>query len=269
MRAVRLVALPLTQTRIDALVSRARYAIRSNPAGARLRAPGLDCCRAGGAGGPRGGPMKPKACVVVASEMTVRAFLGPQLRAMQDHYDVTVVVNSQASDLLRDLGVTGTVTRCRDRRGRSRSQADVRALLALVRLMRRQRFDLVHSMTPKAGLLAMVAARLSKIPVRLHTFTGQVWATRTGLLPSDSQARRPNHRPVRHLHARRQPVAAGIPDSRADRRAGSDRGPGQRIGQRGRRHTIPTRCGSPPPGPRTVPYSGCERRAALRRAVEP
>ncbi len=53
--------------------------------------------------------MKPKACVVVASEMTVRAFLGPQLRAMQDRYDVTVVVNSRASGLLRDMGVTGTV----------------------------------------------------------------------------------------------------------------------------------------------------------------
>jgi len=124
--------------------------------------------------------MKPKACVVVASEMTVRAFLGPQLRAMQDRYDVTVVVNSQASGLLRDMGVTGTVTQMPIGRAIS-VVADARALLALVRLMRRQRFDLVHSMTPKAGLLAMVAARVSRIPVRLHTFTGQVWATRTGV----------------------------------------------------------------------------------------
>ena len=48
--------------------------------------------------------------------------------------------------------------------------------------MRRERFDLVHSMTPKAGLLAMVAARVARVPVRLHTFTGQVWATRAGFL---------------------------------------------------------------------------------------
>ena len=212
--------------------------------------------------------MKPKACVVVASEMTVRAFLGPQLRAMQDRYDVTVVVNSRASGLLREMGVTGTVTQMPIGRAIS-VVADVRALFALVRLMRRQRFDLVHSMTPKAGLLAMVAARLSKIPVRLHTFTGQVWATRTGFSRAILKLADRDHRPVRHLHARRQPVSAGIPDSRADRRAGSDRGPGQRISQRGRCHTIPTRCGSPPPGPRTAPYSGCERRAALRRAVEP
>src|SRR5262249_29157030 len=41
-------------------------------------------------------------------------------------------------------------------------------------------FDLVQSVTAKAGLLAMVAAWATRIPVRVHTFTGQVWATRTG-----------------------------------------------------------------------------------------
>ena len=124
--------------------------------------------------------MKPRALVVAASEMTVRAFLGPQLRAMQEHYDVTVVVNSRATDLLRDLGVAGTMEHIP--LGRAISiPADIRALFMLTRLMHRQRFDLVHSMTPKAGFLAMLAARFSQIPIRIHTFTGQVWATRTAV----------------------------------------------------------------------------------------
>jgi glycosyltransferase involved in cell wall biosynthesis len=58
--------------------------------------------------------------------------------------------------------------------------ADLAALLALYRLFRRHRFDLVHSVTPKAGLLAMLAARLAGVPLRLHTYTGQVWITRSG-----------------------------------------------------------------------------------------
>ena len=124
--------------------------------------------------------MKPRACVVVASEMTARAFLGSQLRAMQDRYDLTLVVNSHATDLLRDLGAVGRVEHVA--LGRAISiPADILALLTLVRLMWRERFDLVHSMTPKAGLLAMIAATLSHVPVRIHTFTGQVWATRTSL----------------------------------------------------------------------------------------
>lgn len=53
--------------------------------------------------------------------------------------------------------------------------ADFRALMALLRVFRQRRFDLVHSTTPKAGLLSAVAGRLAGVPVRVHTFTGQPW----------------------------------------------------------------------------------------------
>ena len=57
---------------------------------------------------------------------------------------------------------------------------DLRALVGLVRLFRAHHYALVHSVTPKAGLLAMAAAWLARVPLRIHTFTGQVWATRKG-----------------------------------------------------------------------------------------
>jgi glycosyltransferase involved in cell wall biosynthesis len=55
-------------------------------------------------------------------------------------------------------------------------------LVRLVRHFRRERYDVVHSTTPKAGLLAMAAALIAHIPVRIHTFTGQVWQTRSGAM---------------------------------------------------------------------------------------
>lgn len=58
--------------------------------------------------------------------------------------------------------------------------ADLRALVALRRLLRRHPVDVLHSTTPKAGLLAAVAGRLAGVPVRLHTFTGQAWAELRG-----------------------------------------------------------------------------------------
>jgi len=58
---------------------------------------------------------------------------------------------------------------------------DLACLFILLALFRRRKFDAIHSVTPKAGLLAMLAGRLARIPVRIHTFTGQVWATRAGL----------------------------------------------------------------------------------------
>ncbi len=59
--------------------------------------------------------------------------------------------------------------------------ADMRALIALVKLFRRERPQMVHSITPKAGLLSMVAAWIAGVPVRLHSFTGLVFPTATGL----------------------------------------------------------------------------------------
>lgn len=50
--------------------------------------------------------------------------------------------------------------------------ADLRALWALTRLMRRERFDVVHTHTPKAGLLGQLAARLSGVPVVVNTLHG-------------------------------------------------------------------------------------------------
>jgi len=47
---------------------------------------------------------------------------------------------------------------------------DVFTLCALVRLMRRERFTVVHTHCAKAGLLGRVAARLTHVPVVVHTF---------------------------------------------------------------------------------------------------
>ncbi len=58
---------------------------------------------------------------------------------------------------------------------------DIISLFQLLRVFRRERPHVVHSMTPKAGLLCMIAAWLTRVPVRIHTFTGLVWPTEKGL----------------------------------------------------------------------------------------
>ena len=59
---------------------------------------------------------------------------------------------------------------------------DLISLLRLIILFARERPDIVHSITPKAGLLAMIAARITCVPVRVHTFTGLVFPTTTGMM---------------------------------------------------------------------------------------
>ena len=58
---------------------------------------------------------------------------------------------------------------------------DLKSLIRMIRVFRKEKPQVVHSMTPKAGMICMVAAWLTRVPVRIHTFTGLVWPTATGL----------------------------------------------------------------------------------------
>ena len=58
---------------------------------------------------------------------------------------------------------------------------DIVSLWKLICVFRKEMPTMVHSMTPKAGLLCMVAGWLTRVPVRVHTFTGLVFPTSTGL----------------------------------------------------------------------------------------
>ena len=58
---------------------------------------------------------------------------------------------------------------------------DLKALTKMVGVFRKEKPTMVHSMTPKAGLLCMIAGWLTRVPVRVHTFTGLVFPTSTGL----------------------------------------------------------------------------------------
>lgn len=121
-----------------------------------------------------------RVCLVVASEMTIRAFLLDHLRALAGRHDVAVVADTKDPGMLRRLGLALDVTPVAIPRQLSPLR-DLGALVRLWRLFRAGRFEVVHSVTPKAGLLAMLAAAAARVPIRLHVFTGQVWATRTGL----------------------------------------------------------------------------------------
>ncbi|VVP77624.1 Putative glycosyltransferase EpsD [Pseudomonas fluorescens] len=58
---------------------------------------------------------------------------------------------------------------------------DFLSLITLARVFKKNKFDIVHSTTPKAGLLCAVAGLFSGTRIRLHTFTGQPWVTMKGI----------------------------------------------------------------------------------------
>ena len=120
-------------------------------------------------------------CIVVAAPLTLKAFMLGHLQALARIAEVTVVADFGPED--GAFPWPEAINRVAIPIARPIAPwTDLLALLTLFRLFRQGRFDLVHSITPKAGLLAMLAGALAGVPLRLHTFTGQVWVTRAGVM---------------------------------------------------------------------------------------
>lgn len=121
-------------------------------------------------------------CLITTSPLIVNFFLVPHLASLKQAYRVSLAVNTgEDTPLPEDLGVDVIAVPILRKIS---PWGDFRALVSLVRLFRKRRFDAVHSFSPKAGLLATVAGRIAGVPVRIHTYTGQVWMTRYWMMRS-------------------------------------------------------------------------------------
>jgi glycosyltransferase involved in cell wall biosynthesis len=121
----------------------------------------------------------PSVCVTLTSPFVLNAFLQGHLTRLRKSFAMAVCVNRSESDINVIVPEGVEVLHVEIRRKIS-PWHDVAALRKLWTFYQRRRFDAVVTVTPKAGLLGMLAARLADTPVRVHWFTGQVWATRQG-----------------------------------------------------------------------------------------
>lgn len=119
-------------------------------------------------------------CFVATTPFVVNAFLLTHMKALADFYAVTLCVNCSVYPLSDQIDPRIRVVDFKIVREASPLR-DLRAFLFLLSLFRTEKFSAVHSITPKAGLLAMLASRFAAIRFRHHTFTGQVWANKSGI----------------------------------------------------------------------------------------
>lgn len=121
-----------------------------------------------------------RVCFVLTSPFAVNGFLLNHFRVLANHYELTLLVNTLEYPLSDKLDSRVRIVNLAIARQISPFQ-DLKVLWQLWRFFHSEKFDLIHSITPKAGLLAMLAAGMARVPHRIHTFTGQVWATRSGV----------------------------------------------------------------------------------------
>lgn len=122
----------------------------------------------------------PTIMFVATTPFAVNAFLSNHFAVLSQHYRVILCTNLHAYDLLPSL--SNMVEACHIPFARKISLGtDLKSLLQLIAMVRQVRPVAIHSITPKAGLLAMLAGFVTRVPRRWHIFTGQIWATRSGL----------------------------------------------------------------------------------------
>lgn len=123
-----------------------------------------------------------KIAFVVAVPFTAQAFLMDHFCALQNDFEIHLIANfpnGESKKIFLDHNII-----CHD----VKIQRDInllddfKSLLELYKLFKKEKFNSVQSVTPKAGLLTSVAAFLSHVNVRIHIFTGQVWATKKGFM---------------------------------------------------------------------------------------
>lgn len=122
----------------------------------------------------------------VARISTVPFFVLSQLKHQIESIGASgaqvVVVTSGGQEFSSLQAITGVTCKMVEIPRSISPWRDCLALWQLFRFFRRSQIDIAHSTTPKAGLLTAVAAFLARVPVRLHTFTGQPWVNMKGVM---------------------------------------------------------------------------------------
>jgi len=116
--------------------------------------------------------MKPKLVRITTVPISMNILLKGQLAFMNRHFEV-IGVTGQDEKHFKEAGEREGIRMVGISMQRAISPVkDLISLYKLYSFMRKEKPAIVHTHTPKAGLLGMAAAWMARVPVRLHTVAG-------------------------------------------------------------------------------------------------
>lgn len=125
--------------------------------------------------------MKPKLIRTSTVAMSLDLLLKGQLAFLNEYFNV-IAVSGEDYHLLQVIEREKVTTVSISIKREISIVQDLISLVKLYKLFKKEKPLIVHSITPKAGLLSMVAAYFARVPVRIHTFTGLVFPSKTGIM---------------------------------------------------------------------------------------
>lgn len=103
--------------------------------------------------------------------ISLEKLLENQLTFMTNNFEVIAVSSDQ--ERLEKFGQENNIrTQCIELTRQITPIKDLIALWKMYRFFKREKPFIVHSHTPKAGTIGMLAAKFAKVPHRLHTVAG-------------------------------------------------------------------------------------------------
>ena len=110
---------------------------------------------------------------------SLAGLLKGQLKMLNEQYEVVAVSSpGKAMEVLHEREGVRTIETPMERR--ISLVKDFISLLRMIRIFAKERPYMIHSITPKAGMISMLAGWITRVPIRIHTFTGLVFPTATG-----------------------------------------------------------------------------------------
>ena len=124
---------------------------------------------------------KPKLFRISTVPMSLNLLLKGQLGYLNHYFDVTAI-SGEGEDLQMVKQREGVKVHAIEMHRPISLWQDLKSLWQLYRYFKKEKPDIIHSITPKAGLLSMLAGKLAGVPIRMHTFTGLIFPHKGGYM---------------------------------------------------------------------------------------
>ena len=121
-----------------------------------------------------------KICFVTTVSLTIRAFVLPVIRYFKENTDWEITVICHEDPNLPELLPSG-VRYIPVSMERGVNIGGVKAMLRMIKIFRKEKFDLVQYSTPNASFYASLAAWIARIPVRLYCQWGIAYVGFAGM----------------------------------------------------------------------------------------
>jgi len=122
-----------------------------------------------------------KICFVTASDVTIKAFMINHLIELSKVYEITIITNTDNKFFLEPYNLKNINLIKVDISRKISLKKDINSLIQLIKIFKRENYNTIHSITPKAGLITSIAGKITNIENRVHIFTGQVWKNYSGV----------------------------------------------------------------------------------------